>query len=69
MHLPDLMKRQRHFTCIYKLANMNIMGMTDYIVEENTNFAQYFLFENRDCTKISLRQNVSSPWSAKICLR
>ena len=45
------------------------MGMTDYILIENTNFTIYFLFGNRECAKLSLRQKVSSPLSVKICLR
>ena len=45
--------------------------MTDCIVVEKTNFALKFIFffENQECAKISLRQKVSSPLSAKICLR
>ena len=45
------------------------MGITDYAVAEHTSLALFFLFENRECAKISLRQKVSSPLSAKICLR
>ena len=49
--------------------NINVMGMTDCIVVENTIFALYFLFEYQECAKISWRQKVSCPLSAKICLR
>ena len=41
-----------------------------YSVEEKYEFLNYkYLFANWDCAKISLRQKVSSPENAKICLR
>ena len=49
---------------------MKITGQTVYSVGEKYEFLNYrFLFKNWECAKIRLRQKVSSPESAKICLR
>ena len=50
--------------------NINITGWTADSVEKKIRvFEQQLSFENWECAKISLRQKVASPESAKISLR